>query len=146
MKYVDGKLAILPTPAGGVLVNKEGVSVKVDGNALAATEKGVALKLHQNGGLAVDDNGLHIKTGAGLKTDKDGVAVALVPKSGLTVEGNKLAVNLSQTSGLAFDDKGALKVHVNTEEKTTTSRRPIKAWRLQLRASQKSKRRLKKSL
>ncbi|MCS3414678.1 MULTISPECIES: hypothetical protein [Serratia] len=117
LKYVDGKLAILPTPAGGVLVNKEGVSVKVDGNALAATEKGVALKLHQNGGLAVDDNGLHIKTGAGLKTDKDGVAVALVPKSGLTVEGNKLAVNLSQTSGLAFDDKGALKVHVNTEEK-----------------------------
>ncbi|HEJ6984603.1 TPA: hypothetical protein SMF26_004713 [Serratia marcescens] len=117
LKYVDGKLAILPTPAGGVLVNKEGVSVKVDGNALAATEKGVALKLHQNGGLAVDDNGLHIKAGAGIKADKDGVTVALAPESGLTVEGNQLAVNLSQTSGLAFDDKGALKVNVNTEEK-----------------------------
>ncbi|ALL39855.1 hypothetical protein B9T65_05730 [Serratia marcescens] len=117
LKYVDGKLAILPTPAGGVLVNKEGVSVKVDGNALATTERGVALRLHQDSGLAVDDNGLHIKTGAGLKTDKDGVTVALVPKSGLTVEGNKLAVNLSQTSGLAFDEKGALKVNVNTEAK-----------------------------
>ncbi|MGJ3438271.1 hypothetical protein [Serratia sp. Je.1.23.a] len=117
LKYVDGKLAILPTPAGGVLVNKEGVSVKVDGNALAATEKGVALRLHQDSGLAVDDNGLHIKAGAGIKADKGGVTVALGPKSGLTVEGNKLAVNLSQTSGLAFDEKGALKVNVNTEEK-----------------------------
>ncbi|WP_160126139.1 hypothetical protein, partial [Serratia sp. Z4] len=117
LKYVGGKLAILPTPAGGVLVNKEGVSVKVDGNSLAATEKGVALKLHQNGGLAVDDNGLHIKTGAGLKTDKDGVTVAIAPECGLTMKDNKLAVELSQASGLAFDDKGALKVNVNTEEK-----------------------------
>ncbi|RYM64424.1 hypothetical protein BSQ98_10190 [Serratia liquefaciens] len=117
LTYAEGKLAILPTPAGGVLVNKEGVSVKVDGNALATTERGVALRLHQDSGLAVDDNGLHIKTGAGLKTDKDGVTVALVPKSGLAVEGNKLAINLSQTSGLAFDEKGALKVNVNTEEK-----------------------------
>ncbi|HGM5308653.1 TPA: hypothetical protein ACKQJM_003188 [Serratia marcescens] len=117
LKYADGKLSILPVPSGGVSVSGDGVSIRVDGNALAVTEKGVALRLHQDGGLAIDDNGLHIKTGVGLKADKDGVTVALGPRSGLSVEGNKLAVSLSQASGLVFDDKGALKVNVNAEVK-----------------------------
>lgn len=117
LMYADGKLAILSAPAGGISVSGDGVSVKVDGNTLAVTEKGIALKLQQDGGLAISDNGLHIKVGTGLKSDKDGVAIALGPKSGLTDEGNKLAINLSQASGLAFDDSGALKVNVNTDEK-----------------------------
>ncbi|EOG2476924.1 TPA: hypothetical protein SMF39_004410 [Serratia marcescens] len=113
----DGKLAI---KAGqGVFADANGVAVKVDTKTLCVTkENALALKLKPDGGVgAVDETGLHIKAGTGLKTDAKGLSVILDSKGGLKTDNNKLAVAVDgAASGLTFDSKGALKVHLATSE------------------------------
>lgn len=111
----NGRLSIV---AGqGVLADKSGVSVKVDGATLSASEAGVALRLQKDSGLAVDAAGLHVKIGQGVKADENGVTLALSPKGGLSVASGQLAVSISETeSGLGVDEKGALKIKLRKAE------------------------------
>ncbi|HBC5194908.1 hypothetical protein [Serratia ureilytica] len=108
-----GKLAV---KAGrGVLADGNGVAVKVDDKTLSVTkDNALALKLKPEGGLeAADAIGLHIKAGIGLKADAKGLSVILDSKGGLKTDNNMLAVAVDgATSGLTFDIKGALKVHL----------------------------------
>lgn len=108
-----GKLAV---KAGrGVLADGNGVAVKVDDKTLSVTkDNALALKLKPEGGLeAADAIGLHIKAGTGLKADEKGLSVILDSKGGLKTDNNMLAVAVDgAASGLTFDIKGALKVHL----------------------------------
>jgi hypothetical protein len=112
-----GQLAV---KAGkGVLADGNGVAVKVDDKTLSVTkENALALHLKPEGGLeTADATGLHIKTGAGLKTDTNGLSVTLDPKGGLKTNDNKLAVAVDgAASGLTFGGKGALKVNLSASE------------------------------
>ncbi|MEL5664701.1 hypothetical protein PTT73_24555 [Serratia ureilytica] len=114
LTYSADKLAIHAGP--GIAAGKDGVTVNVDKNTLDVSHSGVALKLSPLGGLSSDELGLHVKTGAGLKTDKDGLTVALAEKSGLTTASSVLGIAINEhQSGLGFDSKGALEVKLASD-------------------------------
>ncbi|HID8211414.1 hypothetical protein QP585_24125 [Serratia ureilytica] len=114
LTYSADKLAIHAGP--GISAGKDGVTVNVDKNTLDVSHSGVALKLSPLGGLSSDGQGLHVKTGAGLKTDKGGLTVALAEKSGLTTASNVLGIAINEhQSGLEFDSKGALEVKLASD-------------------------------
>ncbi|MCS3413216.1 MULTISPECIES: Ig-like domain-containing protein [Serratia] len=74
-----------------------------EGNGVAVAKDGVALKLAADGGLLLDKGGVGIKAAAGVKVDKDGMAVVT---SGPLKVGTDVSITLDEKKGLKTDKEG----------------------------------------
>ncbi len=98
------------------------VQAKIKPNAgIEATADGLALKTDPNGGLNLDQAGLLINYGDGLKLDgyADESKLSVNANTGLIVNASGIQVNLATESGLELGDHG-LKVKVDQKSKYLT--------------------------
>ncbi|MGJ3438307.1 Ig-like domain-containing protein [Serratia sp. Je.1.23.a] len=82
------------------------------GNGMAVAKDGVALKLAADGGLVLAKDGVGIKAAAGVKVDKDGMAVVT---SGPLKVGTDVSITLDETKGLKTDKEGHVEMSLDPE-------------------------------
>ncbi|MGP3004283.1 hypothetical protein [Serratia bockelmannii] len=111
LQMAAGKLAVKVKKDAGVTLDGDGVAVKGDGKTVTVTAAGVGIKVKTNGGLESNTtDGLHVKTGLGLRTDKGALEIKLAEKGGLKADNDGLAVQVAPDKGLEIDAKTGLKV------------------------------------
>lgn len=102
----NGRLELKPNAAKGILVDNNGVAVRVDeSKGMQVSNTGIGVKLYPNWGLEYNNLGIWVKVdNKGLTVDQNGVAIKVDANKGVQVSSSGISVKAG--SGVAVNSSG----------------------------------------